>query len=61
MTSPPDLRSADLYRGAVPFIVLQLLVALLVVAFPNLAFEFGPPPGRPMTADEVERVLEALP
>ena len=59
--APPQVRSADIYRGAVPFIVLQLLVALLVVAFPDLAFEFGSPSGRVLTADEVERALRALP
>lgn len=59
--APPAVRSADLYWGALPFVVIQLLVALLVVAFPGLAFEFGAPPARPMAADAVERLLHALP
>lgn len=35
--APPELRTADLYRGVVPFIVIQLLLLGLVIAFPALA------------------------
>ncbi|KFN48758.1 hypothetical protein N790_05745 [Arenimonas malthae CC-JY-1] len=35
--APPELRTADIYRGVVPFIVLQLLVLAAVAAFPSLA------------------------
>jgi tripartite ATP-independent transporter DctM subunit len=34
--APPEVRTADIYRGAVPFIVIQLLVLGLVWAFPGL-------------------------
>ena len=35
--APPELRTADIYRGVLPFIVLQLLVLAAVAAFPSLA------------------------
>ena len=33
---PPAVRAADLYRGVLPFILLQLLALLLVAVFPSL-------------------------
>jgi tripartite ATP-independent transporter DctM subunit len=33
---PPSVRATDLYRGVLPFILLQLLALLLVAAFPSL-------------------------
>jgi tripartite ATP-independent transporter DctM subunit len=35
--APPQVRTADIYRGVLPFIVIQLLVLALVAAFPALA------------------------
>lgn len=35
--APPEARTADIYRGVVPFIVMQLLMLALVAAFPALA------------------------
>ena len=58
--APPALPSADLYWGAVPFIAFQLLVALLVVAAPGLAFDFGASDRPPLPPAEVERILDAL-
>ena len=34
--APPALRTADLYRGAIPFVGLQLLMLVLLVVFPGL-------------------------
>ena len=34
--SPPEITTGDIYRGAVPFVILQLLVLLLVIVFPGL-------------------------
>jgi len=34
--APPEVRTLDIYRGVVPFILLQLLVLAAVVAFPGL-------------------------
>ena len=35
--SPPEIRLADMYRGVVPFILLELVVLALVYWFPGLA------------------------
>jgi len=35
--APPELTTGDIYRGAVPFIGLQLLALALLVAFPDIA------------------------
>ncbi len=35
--APPELETADIYRGALPFIAIQLVVLSLLVAFPALA------------------------
>ncbi|WP_220396281.1 TRAP transporter large permease [Arenimonas terrae] len=35
--APPEVRTGDIYRGVVPFIVIQLLVLALVATFPGLA------------------------
>lgn len=35
--APPEVQTIDMYRGVVPFIGLQLLLLLVLVAFPQLA------------------------
>ncbi|RCJ36991.1 C4-dicarboxylate ABC transporter [Nostoc minutum NIES-26] len=34
--APPEVTTADIYRGAVPFILLQLLVLVLIIVFPGI-------------------------
>ncbi|MEZ4699896.1 MAG: TRAP transporter large permease subunit [Rhodothermales bacterium] len=34
--APPSLTTTDIYRGAIPFIVLQLIGLLLIILFPEL-------------------------
>ena len=34
---PPDITSRDVYRGVIPFVILQLIGILLVVMFPAIA------------------------
>lgn len=34
--APPEVTTSDIYRGAVPFILLQLLVLLLIIIFPGI-------------------------
>ncbi|MGV2827969.1 TRAP transporter large permease [Myxosarcina sp. GI1(2024)] len=34
--APPEVSTQDIYRGAIPFIILQLLVLVSIVAFPQL-------------------------
>ncbi len=35
--APPEVRTADIYRGAIPFIGIQLLALALIAVFPQLA------------------------
>ena len=34
---PPDVKLTDIYRGVVPFIIIQLIALTLVIVFPTLA------------------------
>lgn len=34
--APPELKTIDIYRGVIPFIIIQLLMLGLIVAFPGL-------------------------
>jgi tripartite ATP-independent transporter DctM subunit len=34
--APPEVRTEDIYRGVIPFILLQLLILTLIIAFPQL-------------------------
>lgn len=36
--APPELLTTDLYRGAIPFVVIQLLVLTALVVFPGLVW-----------------------
>ncbi len=55
--APPQVPSSDIYWGVVPFIVFQLLIALLVIVAPGIAFDFGKSQGAPLPAAEVERIM----
>ncbi len=33
---PPEIRTVDIYRGVIPFIIIQMLVLASIVIFPNL-------------------------
>ncbi len=35
--APPEIRLVDMYRGVVPFIALQVVTILLILAFPGMA------------------------
>ncbi|MGH6885156.1 MAG: TRAP transporter large permease subunit, partial [Geminicoccales bacterium] len=35
--APPEITLRDMYRGVVPFVLIQLLTLALVAAFPSLA------------------------
>jgi tripartite ATP-independent transporter DctM subunit len=35
--APPDIRTSTIYRGAIPFIIIQLIGLLLIILFPALA------------------------
>ena len=34
--APPEVTTGDIYRGAIPFVCLQLLVVLMIVVFPGI-------------------------
>lgn len=34
--APPELKTEDIYRGAIPFILLQLLVLVVIIVFPQI-------------------------
>ena len=34
--APPEVKTEDIYRGAIPFILLQLLILILIITFPQL-------------------------
>ncbi len=34
--APPEIKTSDIYRGAIPFIILQLIVLVLLIAFPGI-------------------------
>jgi TRAP-type mannitol/chloroaromatic compound transport system permease large subunit len=35
--APPEVRTADIYRGVIPFVGIQLLVLLVIALWPGLA------------------------
>jgi TRAP-type mannitol/chloroaromatic compound transport system permease large subunit len=35
--APPEVQTEDIYRGAIPFILLQLLVLMSIILFPQIA------------------------
>ncbi len=34
--APPEVTTLDIYRGAIPFIILQLIVLVLIITFPGI-------------------------
>jgi hypothetical protein len=34
--APPTVRTSDIYWGAVPFVVIQVIMVALIIAFPSL-------------------------
>ncbi|ERT03651.1 dctM-like transporters family protein, partial [Lyngbya aestuarii BL J] len=34
--APPEVKTEDIYQGAIPFIILQLIVLALIVFFPQI-------------------------
>ena len=59
--APASVTSAQLYRGAIPFILFQLAAALLLIAAPGLALDLGGSPRAPLPDHEVEEILRGLP
>jgi TRAP-type mannitol/chloroaromatic compound transport system permease large subunit len=38
--APKEVRTADIYWGAVPFVVIQLVMVALVIAFPQMVMRY---------------------
>lgn len=57
--APKSVRTADIYWGAVPFVLIQLLMVGLVMAFPGMVTQFI---DRPATSQQsVDELLRDLP
>ncbi|MEQ1668747.1 MAG: TRAP transporter large permease subunit, partial [Sulfuriferula sp.] len=40
--APKEVKTTDIYRGAIPFVIIQLVMVALVIAFPNIASSAKP-------------------
>jgi TRAP-type mannitol/chloroaromatic compound transport system permease large subunit len=40
--APKTIKTTDIYRGAIPFVIIQLVMVALVIAFPNIASSAKP-------------------
>jgi tripartite ATP-independent transporter DctM subunit len=40
--APKEIKTTDIYRGAIPFVLIQLVMVVLVIAFPNIASSTKP-------------------
>ncbi|MCZ8185697.1 MAG: TRAP transporter large permease subunit [Beijerinckiaceae bacterium] len=52
--APPEVRSSDIYRGALPFILIQIAMVILLIAWPAMTRPFGErvrPIGPPRSID----------
>ncbi len=57
--APRSIRTADIYRGIVPFVGIQLLALALVIAFPGMTDLLDPDRTKKIDVDKVEIRLEA--
>ncbi len=57
--APPAVRTSDIYLGAIPFLLLQMLMVGILVAFPGIAST--PPPPATLTDQQVEDALRPSP
>ena len=57
--APPSVRTSEIYLGAIPFLVLQMAMVGILVAFPGIAST--PPPAATLTDKQVEDALKAPP
>jgi tripartite ATP-independent transporter DctM subunit len=47
--APKSIRTADIYRGAIPFLVIQLFMVAVVLAFPQVVLRDAPPDASSVT------------
>jgi tripartite ATP-independent transporter DctM subunit len=51
--APPEIRTSDIYWGAVPFVVIQLIMVAMMIAFPQMVMHYkgGAPKSDPGTLE----------
>jgi tripartite ATP-independent transporter DctM subunit len=51
--APREVRTADIYWGAVPFVIIQLIMVTLIIAFPQMVLHYKAeaPKGQPATIE----------
>jgi tripartite ATP-independent transporter DctM subunit len=52
--APPSIRSGDIYRGAIPFLAIQLLMVAMVLAFPGIVLVDAPAEASSVTDIPIE-------
>lgn len=57
--APPSVRTSDIYLGAIPFLVLQMVMVGILVAFPGIAST--PPPAATLNDKQIEDALKVPP
>jgi tripartite ATP-independent transporter DctM subunit len=50
--APASIQTRDLYRGVVPFIVIQLITVVLIVGFPQMILHSAPDQGLDLQGDQ---------
>jgi hypothetical protein len=58
--APPSVRSSDIYLGAIPWVVLQVILVAIVIAFPKTV-TFLLEPAAKVDPAKVEEQLRNLP
>lgn len=58
--APPTVKSRDIYLGSIPWIVLQLLLVALMIAFPEMVTYWLDKP-KPIDPAAIERQFQSLP
>ncbi|MGE3346777.1 MAG: TRAP transporter large permease subunit [Ramlibacter sp.] len=59
--APPQVPTSAIYWGAVPFIAIQLMMTVILIAWPNLAVPIFTRPAERLSPAEVDARLQALP
>jgi tripartite ATP-independent transporter DctM subunit len=52
--APKSIRTADIYRGAIPFLVIQLIMVAVVLAFPQVVLRDAPADASSVTEIPIE-------
>jgi tripartite ATP-independent transporter DctM subunit len=59
--APPSVKSSDIYYGAIPWVVLQVILVAIVIAFPQLVTFLLEPPVKVDPAKIEEQLRDLLP